>query len=48
MADRFQNIKMVQKLKCKSLFLHGKKDRLIPYTQSEGSLFNFSYLLFYI
>jgi dipeptidyl aminopeptidase/acylaminoacyl peptidase len=32
MADRFQNIKYIEKLKCKTLILHGKKDKLIPYT----------------
>jgi abhydrolase domain-containing protein 17 len=33
-ADRFKNLEYIKKVNCKVLFLHGKKDKLIPYEHS--------------
>lgn len=33
-ADRFKNIEEIEKVKCPCFFVHGKKDKLIPYEHS--------------
>ncbi len=30
-ADRFKNIDEIKNVKCPTMFIHGKKDNLIPY-----------------
>ena len=32
--ERFKNIDNIKKVKCPTLFIHGKKDRVIPYTHT--------------
>lgn len=33
-AERFKNIEEIEKVKCPCFFVHGKKDKLIPYEHS--------------
>jgi fermentation-respiration switch protein FrsA (DUF1100 family) len=33
-TERFKNIEEMEKVRCPSFFIHGKKDRLIPYEHS--------------
>jgi len=39
-AERFRNIDEIQNVKCPSLFLHGQKDKLIPFSHSVELLNN--------